>query len=663
MSAVSRTEQINNDGGNSAKSDRPNAHHRLLPVALATIGVVFGDIGTSPLYALRECFHGEYGIAVTSDNIMGVLSLMAWSLLTIVSVKYLLFIMRADNHGEGGIMALTTLLKQDDARKRRARWMLVAAGLFGAALLYGDGIITPAISVLSAVEGLRIVTPGAAHLVVPLTALILILLFVVQQHGTAGLGRTFGPIVLVWFCTLAILGLLQVIKNPHVLAALLPWHALEFLVRNRLHGFLVMGAVFLVVTGAEALYADMGHFGKRPIRLSWFVLVLPALMLNYFGQGAVLLARPSEAHHPFYALVPSWGMIPMALLATTATIIASQAVITGSFSLTRQAVQIGYLPRLRIIHTSAKHVGQIYVPIVNWSLMVATLALVLGMGTSSKLAAAYGVAVTATMVVTAVLFYVVARERWGWGRLAAGIPALLFLTLDLGFFGANIIKITHGAWFPLVVGLALFIIMTTWKRGREILGERLRSQTESLEDFLSAVADHPPKRVSGRAVFLTGNPDAVPSALVHNLAHNKVLHTEVAFLHFRTDPSPRVPNLEKVEVTKLGNSFFRIVARYGYMESPSIRNVLSLAREQGAEFDPDTTSFFLGREKLKIGAKPHLPRWLVRSYVAQRPGPGDVLRYPFQSLHRSRRAARTLTRCKTRRPAAAERCYGFNQFT
>jgi len=552
---------------------------------------------------------------VTPDNILGVLSLMSWSLLIIVSVKYLIFIMRADNHGEGGIMALTTLLRQDASRRRQARWLLVAAGLFAAALLYGDGMITPAISVLSAVEGLRIITPGSAHLIVPLTALILIALFVVQQRGTASLGRTFGPIVLVWFCTIALLGLIQIIHNPHIVAALLPWHGLEFLVRNKMHGFLVMGAVFLVVTGAEALYADMGHFGKRPIRLSWFALVLPALLLNYFGQGALLLDRPLEAHHPFYALVPSWGLIPMALLATTATIIASQAVITGSFSLTRQAVQIGYLPRLRIIHTSAKHVGQIYVPIVNWSLMVATIVLVLGMGTSSKLAAAYGVTVTATMVVTAVLFYVVARERWGWGRLGAGLPAALFLALDISFFGANIIKITHGAWFPLAVGAALFIIMKTWKRGRELLAERLRTQTAPLDEFLATVAAEPPQRVGGKAVFLTGNPDAVPSALVHNLAHNKVLHSEIAFLHFRTDPSPRVPYPQKVEVTKLGNSFFRIVARYGYMESPSIRNVLSLAREQGADFDPDTTSFFLGREKLVIREKSQMPRWQSRLFA------------------------------------------------
>jgi len=591
------------------------SRNHLSGLALIALGVVFGDIGTSPLYALRECFHGEYGIVVSRVNILGVLSLMFWTLIVIVSLKYLVFILRADNNGEGGIIALTSLIRPFSRKAKRTRWILVAAGLFGASLLYGDGMITPSISVLSAVEGLRIITPEFESYILPVTAAILVGLFVLQHRGTAKVGILFGPIILIWFCVLALLGFLQIINNPQVFAALLPWYGIDFLLHNHMHGFMVLGAVFLVATGAEALYADMGHFGKYPIRLCWFGLVLPAILLNYFGQGALLLLHPEKIHHPFYALVPSWAVIPMLILATTATIIASQAVITGAFSLTRQAVQIGYLPRLKIIHTSSKHIGQIYVPIVNWVLMLAAVGLVLGLQTSSKLAAAYGVAVTSTMLIATILFYVVASEKWHWSRLAAGLPAGLFLTIDICFFSANVGKIAHGAWFPLVIGMAVFIIMKTWKQGREILSVRFRTLTVNFDEFQRSLGTNKPIKIKGQAIFLTGNPDVVPATLVHNLAHNKMLHSEIAFLHFRTEEIPRVPNREKVEIFKLGNGFFKIIAHYGFMESPSVRNILSLAREQGVDFNIDTASIFLGREKLVISKKPEMGLWRTKLFM------------------------------------------------
>jgi len=598
------------DGSSNVHALRENVQgRRLAQLSLAALGVVFGDIGTSPLYAIRECFHGEYGIAVTKANVLGVLSLMFWALLVIVTLKYLVFVLRADNHGEGGVLALTALVKSKDAKGRSARIALVPIGLFGACLLYGDGMITPAISVLSAVEGIRIVTPVFRPYVVPLTITILAGLFLLQHRGTAWVGSLFGPVILLWFCVLAVLGSLQILRYPQVLAAVLPWYGLEFLLVNKLHGFVVLGAVFLVVTGAEALYADMGHFGRRPIRLTWIVLVFPALVLNYFGQGALLIGRPEEAHHPFYALVPSWAMIPMVLLSTVATIIASQAVITGAFSLTRQAIQLGYLPRMRIIHTSAAHIGQIYVAPVNWLLMVCTVGLVLGFETSSKLAAAYGVAVTSTMLITTTLFYVVARKSWGWSRLVAGSLTALFFVVDFSFFSANVSKILHGAWFPLVIGAMVFTLMFTWQRGREILADQQDTLTPSFDEFKRNLQDTPPYRVSGQAVFLSGNPDLVPAALIHNLHHNKILHSEVAILTFQTVEIPRVPNLEKVEAEKLGSGFYRIIARHGFMEHPKVESILTLAHEKGLEFKMEDVSFFLGREKLSIGNHPKMSRW------------------------------------------------------
>ena len=601
-----------NQNDSSDQNDAPQKEasgDRLAKLSLAALGVVFGDIGTSPLYAIRECFHGEYGIPVTHENILGVLSLMFWALVMIVTFKYLTFVFKADNNGEGGVIALTALIKRTKITKNRGIG-LAAVGLFAACLLYGDGMITPAISVLSAVEGIRIITPVFKPYIIPLTIVILAGLFLLQRHGTARVGSLFGPVILIWFIILAVLGTVQIVRDPKVLFAVFPWHGITFLVQNKLHGFVVLGAVFLVVTGAEALYADMGHFGKRPIRLTWIVLVFPALVLNYFGQGAVLMLKPEMSYHPFYALVPTWALVPMVFLATIATIIASQAVITGSFSLTRQAIQLGYLPRLRVSHTSAAHIGQIYIAPVNWLLMICTIGLVIGFKSSSNLAAAYGVAVTSTMLVTTTLFFIVARHRWGWGRLAAGALAGLFFLVDIPFFCANISKIFHGAWFPLVIGAAFFTVMLTWEKGRKILAEQLLNLSPPIEDFGKSLEENPPQKVRGQAIFLTGNPDRVPQAIVQNVNHNKILHSDIAILHFKTEDIPRVPNFEKIDAEKLLLSgFYKITAHHGFMETPKIETILALAREKGVEFKLENTSFFLGRVKLIIGDKPKMSLW------------------------------------------------------
>ncbi len=588
---------------------------RLAGLSLAALGVVFGDIGTSPIYAVRECFHGDYGIPVTEGNILGVLSLLVWSLILIVTLKYLTFIMRADNDGEGGILALTALIISQSRKHGYERWFLVAIGLFGAALLYGDGMITPAISVLSAVEGIQIIAPAFKELVIPATVVVLAALFLFQHHGTARVGALFGPIILVWFAVIGLLGLIEIIRYPQILKAIIPWYGISFLLGNHLQGFMVLGAVFLSVTGAEALYADMGHFGKSPIRLTWLVLVLPALLLNYFGQGALLLAFPLESHHPFYGLVPSWAMIPMVLLSTSATIIASQALITGVFSLTQQAIQLGYLPRLTVTHTSANHIGQIYVPAANWSLMIATIGLVVGFGSSSKLAAAYGVAVTATMLISTILFYYVARDLWKWNKVALHVMITLFAIVDLSFFAASMSKLLHGAWFPLVIGLVVFTLMLTWKQGRTLLLKQLQDRTLTVEEFIKSLALQQPQRVSGQAVYLTANPEVVPVAMLHNLRHNKIMHSEVAFFHFSTERVPRVPNSEKVVVTKLGNGLFRVVARYGFLEYPNIRQVIALANNQGLNFRPEAISFFLSREKIMAGLKTKMQLWRKKLFA------------------------------------------------
>ncbi len=591
-----------------------NGH--LARLSMAALGVVFGDIATSPIYAIRECFHGEYGIEVSHANVMGILSLMFWALVMIVGLKYLMFVFRADNNGEGGVIALTALVRnRNEASENGLRFSVFFLGLFAACLLYGDGMITPAISVLSAVEGVGIMSPVLGPYVIPITIAILVGLFLIQRHGTARVGSLFGPVILVWLCFLAVTGALQVAHNPYVLSAIFPWHAVQFLIFNKLHGFVVLGAVFLVVTGTEALYADMGHFGKKPIRLTWFVIVFPALVLNYFGQGAVLMGNPEAASHPFYAMVPSWAMTPTVLLATLSTIIASQAVISGAFSLTRQAIQLGYLPRLNVRHTSASQIGQIYIAPVNWMLMVCTVALVAAFQSSSKLAAAYGVAVTSTMLVTTTLFFVVIRKRWHWPRKWSVALVALFLVVDIPFFAANISKLLHGAWFPIAIGAAFFTLMLTWAKGRHTLAGELRKISRPVHQFVVDLAGHPPNKIAGDGVFLTGSRNAVPVALAKNVMHNNVVHDRTILLHFRVEDVPRVPNLKKVETEKLVGGFHRIVARHGFMEDPRLDKVLALAREQGLDIDPDKTTFYIGRESLVLAEKSGMARWRANLFI------------------------------------------------
>ena len=595
---------------------QPKQKSRLARLSLAALGVVFGDISTSPIYAIRECFHGQYGIDVSHANVMGILSLMFWSLVLIVGLKYLTFVFRANNHGEGGEIALIALIRgKNGPSENRRRLGVIALGLFAACLLYGDGMITPAISVLSAVEGIGVITPVFNRYVIPITIAILVGLFLIQRQGTARLGGLFGPVILVWLGFLAVTGAVQVAHTPQVLAAVFPSYAIRFLVLNKLHGFVVLGAVFLVVTGTEALYADMGHFGTRPIRLTWFAIVFPALVLNYFGQGALLMVNPETAGHPFYAMVPAWAMVPTVLLATLATIIASQAVISGAFSMTRQAIQLGYLPRLNIRYTAASQIGQIYVAPVNWMLMVCTISLVAGFQSSSKLAAAYGLAVTSTMIINTVLFFVVTRRQWHWPLMWAAPLAGLFLMVDVPFFAANISKIFHGAWFPLVIGAAFFTLMLTWAKGRRILAGKLRKNMPPVHQFIVDLGSRPPNKIDGDAIFLTRSRNAVPVALAKNVMHNHVVHSRTILLNFQVEDIPRVPSLEKIRTEKLGSGFHRIVARYGFMEDSSLSGLFSLASGQGLDLNPETVSFYIGRENLVIAEPSSMARWRANLFI------------------------------------------------
>ena len=587
----------------------------LFVLTLAALGVVYGDIGTSPLYALRECFHGPHAIAPTPANILGVLSLIFWSLIVVISIKYLVFVLRADNQGEGGILSLAALATPIKPSGRTEKMFLIALGVFGAALLYGDGVLTPAISILSAMEGLTVATPLLTPYVLPLTIAIIVVLFLLQSRGTAGIGKIFGPFTLVWFSVLAILGLAQIFHFPQVLSAVNPAHGFDFFARNGWHGFVILGSVFLVVTGGEALYADMGHFGAKPIRLAWFFVVLPSLMLNYFGQGALLLENPATAENPFYLLAPSWALYPMIALATGAAFIASQAIISGAFSLTMQAVQLGFIPRLKITHTSSKEYGQIYLPAINWALMFGCILIVIGFQTSSNLAAAYGIAVTSTMVITTVLFYYVARDRWNWGFLPTAALCAAFLVIDLAFFGANIIKVLDGGWFPLALAAAIFIVMMTWKKGRSIMTTRIQEETEVLEEFLEKAERRKLTRVPGLAVFMNGNATRTPPALLHNLEHNKVLHERILFVTVKTRSIPYVEADERFKFEHLGNGFNRLKIYYGYMEDPDIPKILSGIEHPGFIFNPAETTYFLGRETI-IATKKYsgMARWRERLF-------------------------------------------------
>ncbi len=571
---------------------------RLAVLTVTALGVVYGDIGTSPLYALRECFKPEYGISATPANVYGVLSLIVWSLTLVVSVKYIVYVMRADNHGEGGILAMLALIIGRETANKQRRAVLVALGLIGAALLYGDGVITPAITVLGAMEGLDVVSVTFSHLVIPLTLIALVALFMFQKFGTAKVGGTFGPIMVVWFGTIALLGTIEVMRAPRILLAVNPMYAFQFFRNQGSAGFVLLGAVVLAVTGAEALYADMGHFGKKPIRLAWFWLVFPCLLLNYFGQGALVLRDPAAASNPFYLLAPRVLLYPMIALATVAAVIASQALISGAFSLTQQCVQLGYSPRVTIVHTSAREAGQIYIPEVNGALMVSCLLVVIGFGSSTALGAAYGIAVTGTMAITTVLFVVVAARRWQWPRWRALSLAAAFLAVDLAFLAANTLKIGHGGWVPLVIAIALFTLMTTWKRGRAILRERLTEIAMPVDAFLASLANSSIPRVPGTAVFMTSDVDGVPAVLLHHLKHNKVLHEQVILLSVQTTGIPEVKNDDRLSVQRLDHGFVRVVARYGFMESPDVKEAMELLRRQGVQSRPMDTSYYLGREQL-----------------------------------------------------------------
>lgn len=578
-------------------------------LAIGALGVVFGDIGTSPLYALRQCFSQEYGIAINPENVLGILSLIFWALMIVISFKYIVFVMRADNHGEGGILALLALVVAKQSNRVRHRRVLLGIGIFGAALLYGDGMITPAISVLSAVEGLKIATPLFDHYVIPLTIVILCALFLFQRRGTGAVGAVFGPLMLLWFCTIAVLGVRWIVAVPEVLTSINPLHAIGFFVRNRFTGLFVLGAVFLVVTGGEALYADMGHFGKRPIRLGWFAVVLPALLLNYFGQGALLLSRPEALASPFYYLAPPWGFYPLVCLATAATVIASQAIISGAYSLTRQAMQLGYVPRLEIRHSSPEEIGQVYVPWVNWVLLAGTVGLVVGFRSSANLAGAYGVAVATTMVLTTILAFACMRICWGWSMPKAVSLAGCLLVVDLAFFAANIPKIGQGAWVPLAIAALVYVLFTTWKRGRTLLREWFRKEQIPVDVLLRDLGEHPPIRTQGTAVFMDSNPSGIPRTLLHNLKHNHVLHERVILLTVITEEVPRIPWSEMIEIHELAPNFFRMIVHCGFMETPSVPAILRYAERDGMEYKPMETTFFLGRETLVVSRSRGMHYW------------------------------------------------------
>ncbi|MGO4328425.1 potassium transporter Kup [Cupriavidus sp. 2TAF22] len=579
-------------------------------LVIGAIGVVFGDIGTSPLYSLKECFSAEHGIPFSADAVLGIISMLFWAMTIVVSIKYVMFVMRADNDGEGGVLALMALALRTAAPRSRTAKMLMMLGIFGACMFYGDAVITPAISVLSAVEGLEIAAPGLSHFVIPITLVILVALFMIQRSGTSAVGKLFGPIMIVWFLALGALGLYNLVGVPSVLLAVNPLYGVRFLTEHSLQAFVVLGSVFLVLTGAEALYVDMGHFGRRPISLGWFVLVMPCLMLNYFGQGAMLLQNPAAIQNPFYLMVPEPLLLPMVLLATCATVIASQAVISGAFSLTSQAIQLGFVPRMRIRYTSAAEIGQIYLPVINWILLVLVVAVVLAFKKSENLAAAYGIAVTTTMVITTFLAAVVMRNVWKWNPVLVTVIGLTFLLVDLAFFAANLLKVAEGGWFPLLMGGTAFFLLMTWHSGRKLLRARSLEDGIPLEPFIGGLLAHPPHRVEGTAVFLTGNTESVPVSLLHNLKHNRVLHERVVFLSFVTRDIPFVDDDHRLICKDLGGGVFVLKSEYGFKETPDVQRVLDLAqRKLNMQFELMETSFFIARESVIPSKLPGMSMW------------------------------------------------------
>jgi KUP system potassium uptake protein len=592
-----------------------STNKKLSALTIGAIGVVFGDIGTSPLYALKESFSPSHGIPLNQTTVYGILSVMFWAMTALVTVKYLVFMMRADNKGEGGILALTALAQRCFRKGTRRHWWVVALGMFGAAMFYGDAIITPAISVLSAVEGLELVAPALNKFVVPIAIAILIALFFVQRHGTAAVGRFFGPIMVLWFIVLAVLGVSQIINNPSILGALNPWYSWQFFIEYKVAAWITLGAVVLCVTGGEALYADMGHFGRRPIRFGWFTLVWPALLLNYFGQGALMLAAPETVKNPFYLMTPSWALIPMVMLATCATVIASQAVISGAFSLTKQAIQLGYLPRFSIQYTNENEAGQIYIPFINWGLLVGIIALVLIFKSSSNLAAAYGIAVMLTMTIDTILLLVVMLYIWKWNRFLSILLIGGILINDFMFLSATFTKIGEGGWFPLVIGAVMFTIMSTWRRGREIVRRKVNDGAMPLKGFVESISMSDTPRVEGTGVFMTTNPEGVPNALLHNLKHNKVLHGRVVILSIVIEDIPRVPKEDYVWIDNLGHGFYVIRAHYGFKETPNMPAMMNDCRLQSMNFDMMDTSFFVNRETLIATPRGGMALWREHLFV------------------------------------------------
>jgi KUP system potassium uptake protein len=583
-------------------------------LALGALGVVYGDIGTNPLFAMREAFTAKHHVDISTGNVLGLLSLMFWSLIIVITLKYLTFVMRADNDGEGGILALSALATGKESTGRGRAWLFVLVGLFGAALLYGDGIITPAISVLAAVEGTEVATPSLHTIVIPAAIVILILLFMLQRRGTGTIGKVFGPVMAVWFATMAVLGVGRIAQHPGVLRALAPSYAVSFFAHNGFTGFLVLGAVILVVVGGEALYADLGHFGRIPITIGWYSAVLPSLILVYFGQGALLLRDPSAIDNPFYRMAPHWGLYPLVVLATVATVIASQALISGAFSLTSQAVQLGYFPRVNVRYTSEKHIGQIYVPSVNWILMFACIGLVLGFRHSANLAAAYGVAVSTTMVMTTVLFYVVARERFRWSAWFVTPLCALFLFVDVGFFTATLFKVPEGGWFPLLVALLVFTLLSTWRTGRLLVNERLLHGGLPLEKFVASIEKHPPLRAPGAGAYLFGTPGITPPALLANLDHSDALHEQVLIVSVITEKRPRLQPHSRATITPLGAGMFQVLLHFGFMEAPDVPRALTERCVMHTGTDMHSLNYFIGRESLRVTPKAGMAPWRERLF-------------------------------------------------
>ena len=623
-------------GAEAAASPTPgHAQGSLAKLAVGAIGIVFGDIGTSPIYAFRETFAGHHTLAPDQLHIYGVLSLIFWSMMIIVMIKYVSIIMRADNKGEGGSLALLALINRSTSSTKKWSGGIVMLGVFATALFYGDSMITPAISVLSAVEGLEVVSPHFRQFVLPLALLVLLALFALQKHGTAGIGKFFGPITLLWFTCLAILGIRQILGHPEILAALSPHHALSFIWRQPGVAFIILGAVVLCVTGAEALYADLGHFGKKPIRLAWFAVAMPALTLNYFGQGALLLAQPDAVQNPFFRMAPAWALLPLVLLATLAAVIASQALITGAFSVTRQVIQLGYLPRLEIRHTSAKAAGQIYIPLVNWSLFTAIALAVLLFRTSGNLAAAYGIAVTLDMLITTLLTFFVIRYRWHYPWLLCWAATGCFFLVDLAFFSSNLLKLFQGGWFPLAIGSGVFLLMMTWRRGRQLLHDRLQSESIALEGFLSSLALHPPQRVAGTAIFLSGEPGTVPSALLHNLKHNKVLHAQNLFVTVRNHEVPWVGMDRRLQAEALGGHCWQVTVHYGFKNEPDLPKALAQLSGLGYPLDPMGTSYFVSRDAVIPGMRQGMSPWREKLFAQMHRNASrvsDFLRLPSNSV-------------------------------